>query len=205
LEFLGRTDFQLKINGYRVEAGEVEAALAAHPAVRQAVVVPVGERGGYRLHAFVATDDETLSQAELQTFLLDRLPFYARPSGLTLLERLPLTANGKVDRGALRPPPSGTAENEPGAEAPLSAVEKVLAEVWGDLLGRPDVPRNATFFALGGDSLQATRLVQRLRERFGCELSLRQLLSEPTVAGLATLIEHQHLDFEVEYTEDGAL
>ncbi|MDH6577688.1 phosphopantetheine-binding protein, partial [Kitasatospora sp. MAP5-34] len=207
LEFLGRTDHQLKINGHRLEPGEIEAALTAHPAVRQAVVVPVGARGGYRLHAFVVTDDRDLQPAELQGLLADRLPQYARPAGLTLLDALPLTANGKVDRAALKPLASRGVAQPQGGTAPSGPVETALAELWGSLLGKDEVPRDATFFALGGDSLQATRLVQRLRDRFGCELSLRQLLSEPTIAGLAKLIEHQrqHLGTEVEDTEEGEL
>ncbi|MDH6108776.1 yersiniabactin nonribosomal peptide synthetase [Kitasatospora sp. MAP12-15] len=215
LEFLGRTDHQLKVSGHRIELGEIEAALTAHPAVRQAVVVPVGERGGYRLHAFVTTEDTEdttdghagVQAPELLASLVDRLPPYARPSGLTLLDGLPLTANGKVDRSALRPPPPTAPEAAAGqgAQAPRGPVETALAELWGELLGRPAVPRDAGFFALGGDSLQATRLVQRVRERFGCELSLRQLLSEPTVAGLATFIERQRLAFEAEDTEEGEL
>ncbi|GAA2136219.1 hypothetical protein GCM10009760_15560 [Kitasatospora kazusensis] len=204
LEFLGRTDHQLKINGHRIEPGEIETTLHHHPTIRHAVVIPVGERGSRRLHAFVATGGAALDTAELQDYLADRLPPYARPSGLTVLDALPLSANGKVDRAALRPP-AEPAGGPAGVEAPRGPVESALAELWSGLLGRAAVPRDATFFALGGDSLLATRLVQRLRDRFGCEMSLRQLLSEPTIAGLATLIERQHPGTEAEDTEDGTL
>ncbi|MDH6131239.1 yersiniabactin nonribosomal peptide synthetase [Kitasatospora sp. MAA4] len=203
LEFLGRTDHQLKINGHRLEPGETEAALTAHPDVRQAVVVPVGERGAYRLHAFVTADAPGPHPAALQEFLVDRLPPYARPTSITLLDALPLTGNGKVDRTALKPL-ADTGSSLTG-EAPRGPVETALAELWGELLGTAAVARDATFFALGGDSLQATRLVQRLRDRFSCEISLRQLLGAPTIAGLATLIGPQFLGIEDEDTEDGSL
>ncbi|WP_051966428.1 non-ribosomal peptide synthetase [Kitasatospora mediocidica] len=206
LEFLGRTDHQLKINGHRLEPGETEAALTAYPAVRQAVVVAVGERGGHRLHAFVTADGPEHPQpAAVQGFLVDRLPPYARPSTITVLDALPLTGNGKVDRAKLKSLASEAGSTPPTGQAARGPVETTLAELWGGLLGRAAVPRDATFFALGGDSLQATRLVQRLRDRFGCEISLRQLLSTPTIAGLATLIEHQILGTEDDDTEDGSL
>ncbi|MFF2505878.1 amino acid adenylation domain-containing protein [Streptomyces sp. NPDC058067] len=205
LEFLGRRDHQLKVSGHRVELGEIETALETHPAVHHAVVVPAGERGDYHLHAFVITRPPTPESADFELFLADRLPAYAHPAGYTPLDELPLTANGKVDRAALVPlVPDGTAAL-PRGDVPRGPVETALAALWSSVLGLSEVPRDATFFALGGDSLRATRLVQRLRQEFGGDISLRQLLGEPTVAGLAKLIERQHLATEDEDTEDGTL
>ncbi|WP_330456386.1 amino acid adenylation domain-containing protein [Streptomyces sp. NBC_00820] len=204
LEFLGRRDHQLKVSGHRVELGEIESVLETHPAVHHAVVMPVGERDDRRLHAFVTIRPSALTP-DFDLFVADRLPAHARPAGYTPLDELPLTANGKVDRAALVPlVPDGPATLPPG-DAPRGPVETALAALWSSVLGLPEVPRDATFFALGGDSLRATRLVQRLRHEFGGDISLRQLLGEPTIAGLAKLIEPQHLAIEDEDTEDGTL
>ncbi|MFI0899076.1 amino acid adenylation domain-containing protein [Streptomyces sp. NPDC020983] len=203
LEFLGRTDHQLKINGHRTEPAEIEATLHTHPAVHRAVVVPSGERGNYRLHAFVTTTADGIAPDELHDFMRQRQPRHACPSGYTVLDELPLTANGKVDRKALRPPAPGSAG--PGDEPPRGPVEEALAAVWAGVLGLASVPRDTTFFALGGDSLQATRLVQRLRQEFRCDISLRQLLGEPTVAGVARLIESRNPGSDHHDMEDGSL
>ncbi|NJP43478.1 non-ribosomal peptide synthetase [Actinacidiphila epipremni] len=203
LEFLGRTDHQLKINGHRTEPAEIETTLHAHPAVRRAVVVPAGQRGSRRLHAFVTATADGVHPDELRDFVRQRLPRHACPSGYTLLDELPLTANGKIDRAALVPPAPGAAG--PADEPPRGPVEEAVAAVWAAVLHRESVPRDATFFALGGDSLQATRLVQRLRAEFRRDIPLRELLAEPTVAGVARLIACTNPGTEHHDMEDGSL
>ncbi|WBB73869.1 amino acid adenylation domain-containing protein [Micromonospora sp. WMMD1128] len=189
LEFLGRTDQQVKVRGHRIELGEVTAALAAHPALSTAAAVAVGRPP--RLVAFGVTEvgcgDEDL--AGLEEFVAARLPGYAVPGVCLVLDELPLTANGKVDRSALEKladEDGGPAE--PG-EPPRGEVEEAVAAIWARLLDLPGVGREENFIALGGDSQLAARLAAALRERFGVDISLRQLFAAPTIAGTARLID----------------
>ncbi|WFE37405.1 non-ribosomal peptide synthetase [Micromonospora sp. WMMD998] len=189
LEFLGRTDHQVKVRGHRIELGEVTAALAAYPALSAAAAVAVGRPP--RLVAFgvpeVGCGDEDL--AGLEEFVAARLPGYAVPGVCLVLEELPLTANGKVDRSALEKladEDGGPAE--PG-EPPRGEVEEAVAAIWARLLDLPGVGREENFIALGGDSQLAARLAAALRERFGVDISLRQLFAAPTIAGTARLID----------------
>ncbi|HEV7667233.1 MAG TPA: amino acid adenylation domain-containing protein [Thermoanaerobaculia bacterium] len=193
VEFLGRLDHQVKVRGFRIETGEVEAALAEHPSVREAVVVAREDRAGdRRLVGYVALDPAAPPTAEeLRRYLSAKLPAYMVPSVLVILPELPRTPNGKLDRAAL-PPPS-TAEPA-GAEGratvgPRTPVEEVLAGIWSGVLGVERVGVDDDFFALGGHSLLATRLVSRLRATFGVELPLRALFQAPTLAALAARIE----------------
>ncbi|QNP74803.1 amino acid adenylation domain-containing protein [Streptomyces roseirectus] len=164
LEFLGRRDHQLKIRGHRTELGEVDAALLAQPGVARAVTVATGPRGQQRLTAFLVPDGE-LDIVEVERRLADHLPAHAVPSALVPLpEGLPLTANGKVDRTALADRAAGLDTAPERGERPAGAAEQLLAAAWSDLLGAGQVGREDDFFALGGDSLLATRLVARLRE-----------------------------------------
>ena len=182
LEFLGRRDHQVKIRGFRIEPGEVEAALRAHPDVRDAVVVgqtdPAGDR---RLVAYVVPRDGlSPAPADLSRHVRGILPAYMVPSRFVPLAALPVNANGKVDRAAL-PLGGGPA---PGADfvPPRSALEASLAAIWERVLGVERVGVNDDFFALGGHSLKATRVVASLRDTFGVELSVRSLFEAPTVA-----------------------
>ncbi|MBW3667581.1 MAG: amino acid adenylation domain-containing protein, partial [Actinobacteria bacterium] len=187
LEFLGRRDHQVKIRGHRIELGEVEAALQAHPAVSAAMAAAVdGAAGAKRLVAFVAAADD-FDPDGLVAFLADRLPSAMLPEQVVALPQLPLTENGKLDRAALSSLAVDSAP-EPSSELPHGPIEELLAELWRDLLGVEDVGRRDSFFALGGDSLLATRLAQAVRVRFGVELTLRRLFADPTVAGLAELL-----------------
>lgn len=215
LEFLGRLDGQLKIAGHRVEAGEIEAALEAHPAVARAAVVAVGERTAKRLVAFaVPLDTQAVAPvgkpgpssggspiedpdlvSDLFGLLARRVPGYAVPSRILLLPALPLTANGKVDRNAL----AGTAGPEPvpaGAEPPRGGTETALAELWREHLPHPVPDRNANFFTLGGDSLSALRLLTSIERRLGAAVPVRRFFAAPTIAALAadvtrTLAAHE--------------
>ncbi|WP_406143470.1 amino acid adenylation domain-containing protein [Streptomyces sp. NBC_01012] len=185
LEFLGRLDSQLKIAGHRIEAGEIETAIEAHPDVARAAVVAVGERTARRLVGFVvpreaAADGFTPS---IPDWLAERLAAYAVPSRVLSLPALPLTGNGKVDRNAL----VRTAEQETavtGAEPPRGEVETVLADLWQTYAPGHAPDRNANFFTIGGDSLSALRLVGAVEKRLGVAVPARLLYAAPTIAAL---------------------
>jgi acyl-CoA synthetase (AMP-forming)/AMP-acid ligase II/acyl carrier protein len=195
LEFLGRVDHQLKVRGFRVEPGEIEAALRTHERVRDAAVLLREDvPGRQRLVAYVTGDAgvevgpaelrELL--AELRGYLAERVPEYMVPGAFVGLERLPLTPNGKLDRRAL-PAPEWT----PGEEhvAPRTVVEELVAASWAEVLGLERVGVTENFFALGGHSLLATQVVSRLRETLGVEVPLRTLFELPTVEALARTVE----------------
>jgi amino acid adenylation domain-containing protein len=182
IEFLGRLDRQLKHLGVRIEPGEIEAALASHPAVRAAVVA----LRAARLLAWVVGDPVPAS--ELRSFLAARLPMAMVPALFIPIAAVPLTAHGKVDLRAL-PDPEAMAPSDPAAEAPRTPVEEVLAALWSELLGTGPVGRHDNFFGLGGHSLLATQAVSRIRQSLGVELPLRDLFEAPTVAALAPRVE----------------
>ncbi len=187
LEFLGRVDAQVKIRGFRIEPGEVEAQLAAHPAVREAVVlVREDAPGGKRLVGYVVPSAQGVSAAELREHLAGRLPEYMVPGALVVLEGFPLSPNGKVDRRALPAPEGADAAQY---VAPRTPTEEVLAGIWAAVLGVERVGVHDGFFALGGHSLVATRVISRVREALGAELPLRALFEAPTVAGLAGRVD----------------
>ncbi|MBD0423927.1 amino acid adenylation domain-containing protein, partial [Streptomyces sp. TRM S81-3] len=187
LRFAGRSDDQIKIRGHRVEPGEIQAVLTAHPAVDQAVVVAHDDAtGGARLVAYVAAD--TARAAELATtlraFAAGRLPDYMIPSSVVVLHALPLTPNGKVDRAAL-PAPAATG----GARrAPATEHEEILCSAFAETLGVPRLGPDDNFFDLGGHSLLATRLVSRIQTLLGAEIQIADVFEAPTPAGLAALL-----------------
>ncbi|HET6762194.1 MAG TPA: amino acid adenylation domain-containing protein, partial [Longimicrobiaceae bacterium] len=190
LEFLGRADEQVKIRGFRIELGEIEAALAAHATVRDAAVVARedGADGGRRLVAYVVARDGAAADAgELAAHLRGRLPEHMVPAAFVVLPALPLTANGKVDRRALpAPTPGGDGD---AFVAPRTETERALAEIWAGCLTVERVGVHDNFFALGGHSLVATRVVSAIRERLRVELPLRALFAAQTVAELAPLVD----------------
>ncbi|HEX2092009.1 MAG TPA: amino acid adenylation domain-containing protein, partial [Longimicrobiaceae bacterium] len=184
LEFLGRVDSQVKIRGFRIEPGEVEALLAAHPAVRDAVVtVREDAPGDRRLVGYVVPAAGEVSPAELSTWLGERLPGYMVPAALVSLDAFPLSPNGKVDRRALPAPEREEAAAE--YAAPRTSTEEVVAGIWADILRRERVGVEDDFFALGGHSLLATQVMSRVQAALGVEVPLRALFEAPTVAGLA--------------------
>ena len=182
LEFLGRRDDQVKIRGFRVELGEIEVVLATHPAVQTCAVVAHGDR----LAAYV-TGRDGLSCTELQQFLGRSLPGHMIPATLTVLDALPLTPGGKVDRAAL-PAPAWPVNS--ARQAPRSPAEELLAGIWADVLGVPDVGMEDNFFHLGGDSLTAVRLASRVFEVFG-PVSPYLVFDAPTLGEFAAALQHQ--------------
>ncbi len=195
-EWVGRVDQQVKVRGFRVELGEVEAALGAIPGVRQAVAAArVDATGEQRLVGYlVAGADAASDPAGLRKFLESRLPEYMVPSAFVTLDALPLTPNGKVDRKALPEPEARAADAAPEFVPPMGPVEEAIASAWSDVLGVGRVGPDDHFFALGGHSLLATRVVSRLRDALGLEVPVRLLFEAPTVAGLAGRIEGLRLE-----------
>ncbi len=191
LDFLGRIDHQVKVRGFRVELGEIESVLREHPAVGEAAVVArPGADGAARLAAYVAPRDAPGADliadliADLRDHLRLKLPEYMVPADFVLLAALPLTANGKLDRRALPAPE----RREPSGAAPRTALEERVAAIVAELLGRPRVGVDESFFDLGGHSLLATRLLGRLRDACGAAPSLAELFEAPTPAGIAAAI-----------------
>ncbi|WP_197084798.1 non-ribosomal peptide synthetase [Saccharothrix sp. ST-888] len=185
LEFIGRRDDQVKIHGFRVEPGEVEAALAAAPEVRAAAVVAADdERGGRRLIAYVVTSGP-LDVEALRGHLETRLPRYMIPAGFVGLGAMPLLPSGKTDRRAL-PKPLAEQPSARLSTAPATAAERILAGVWSDLLHREEVGAEDNFFELGGDSIVAIQMVSRARQA-GLTLAARDLFQHQTLGELAAV------------------
>jgi amino acid adenylation domain-containing protein len=183
--YLGRLDDQVKIRGHRVELGEMQATLAAHPAVQQAVVLaPADDYGSRRLVGYVEPVSAPPREVELRGWLRDRLPGHLLPSQLVLLDRLPLGPTGKVDRAAL-PVPGPDRERTGPFVAPRDPVEARIAGAIADAVGLPEIGVTDRFADLGGHSLAAARVVARLAEEFGRPVPLGWFLSAPTAAGLA--------------------
>ncbi|HKH48923.1 MAG TPA: amino acid adenylation domain-containing protein [Thermoanaerobaculia bacterium] len=199
VEFLGRVDNQIKVRGFRIEPGEIEAALGAHPQVRQAVVLALaGQPGDKSLVAYVVPQDAApLDEVELRAFLRQRLPDYMVPALFVPLAELPLTPNGKVDRRSLPVPDWSRPVDTTLYEPPRTAAEEMLAAIWREVLRVAQVGAFDNFFAIGGHSLLATQVVARVRAAVGVELPLRALFETPTLAELAQVVEEQlilHMD-----------
>ncbi|MEM9599205.1 MAG: amino acid adenylation domain-containing protein, partial [Acidobacteriota bacterium] len=191
LLFRGRVDQQVKIRGFRIEPGEIESALLRHDGVRDAVVVARGDGGDARLVAYLVPADPATppAVADLRTFLGRDLPDYMVPAAFAVLDALPTTPSGKVDRRAL-PDPEGTRLGTGVAfVAPRTPIEEILAELWADLLGVDAVGVHEDFFQLGGHSLLVGRLTSRLRKGMGVELPLVAVFENPTVAELAERVQ----------------
>jgi len=194
LEYLGRLDFQVKLRGLRIEPGEIEAALAAEPAVREAVVgVRPGPAGDPLLVAWlVAAEGRRIDADALREALGRRLPQHMVPAAFLELDALPLTPSGKTDRKALPDPGAGEAAAE--FVAPRTQVEEVLAGIWSEVLHRDRVGSGDDFFALGGHSLLATLVVSRVRDRLHVELPLRAIFESPKLSAMAAAIETRMRD-----------
>jgi amino acid adenylation domain-containing protein len=185
IEFLGRTDNQVKVRGYRIELGEIESVLKQHPAVEQSVVlVRKDNPGDQRLVAYVVSKQQSPpTVSELCSFMRKKLSEYMVPSVFIFLDTLPLTANGKVNRQALPVPDQSRPDLENAFVAPRTAVEEVLAKIWGDILKLERVGIYDNFFELGGHSLLATQVMSRINQALRVESPLRTLFETPTIAG----------------------
>lgn len=188
IEFLGRQDSQVKIQGYRIELGEIESVLRSHPDVKDTVVAAHDAAAGARtLIAFVVPiQPESLDIGRLRQHLADQLPTYMIPATIEPIDMVPLTANGKIDRAALPEPITDVALE--AARTDNDDIEQKLSALCAPILEVPDVGINEDFFDLGGNSVAAIRLINRVREQFGVELPIAMLFSAPTVGELATSI-----------------
>jgi amino acid adenylation domain-containing protein len=189
LEFLGRNDSQLKVRGYRIEPGEIEAALTGYPGVQEAIILL--EKEGSTLVAYLtAQPDASPTSAELRAFLRERLPDYMIPAFYVLLDALPLLPNGKVDRNALSVIGRSRrdSEIEKGGGEPRNSVEATLVSIWSQVLGQEQVSIYDNFFDLGGHSLLSTQVISRVRESLQIELPLRTLFEKPTIADFAEAV-----------------
>ncbi len=193
IEFLGRIDHQVKIRGFRIELGEIEAALGQYSAVRGAVVVAREDTPGEkRLVAYVVGNEgQPTSVGELRSFLKEKLPGYMVPSAFVLLDELPLTPSGKVDRRALPAPEQGRAEQNGAFVAPRNELEMQLTKMWEKVLSVQPVGVTDNFFDLGGHSLLAVRLFAQIEKMFGKNLPLATLFQAPTVEQLTPIVREQ--------------
>ena len=187
LECLGRIDEQIKLRGFRIELGEIESLLLQHPLVKEAVVILYKADSNHRLVAYITEAKKSVNlEIEVKEYLKNRLPNYMIPSQIMVLEQLPLTANGKLDRRAL-PIPNTDASTE--LEIPVTPTEEILASIWQNLLKIKSVGRSDNFFELGGHSLLATQLIARIRDSFGVELSVRKVFEQSVLSELAREID----------------
>jgi surfactin family lipopeptide synthetase C len=184
IEFLGRTDRQIKLRGFRIELGEVESALAAYPLASEAVVLlRVEPSGDKRLVAYVTGKGElALSVPALREFLEARLPDYMVPSLYVILDAMPLTANGKIDRGALPAPDANRRDEVAPNTVPRNPDEAIIAGIWAEVLGVDQVGIHENFFALGGHSLKATQIISQMRTKLRLEVPMRILFEKATIA-----------------------
>jgi amino acid adenylation domain-containing protein len=199
LDFLGRVDHQVKVRGFRVELGEVEAAIGAAPGVEEvAVVLHRPTPDDARLVAWVVpaagTETGPAAAAALSAALRERLPVFMVPSLLVPVDALPLTPNGKVDRAALARRDPGGAPRSGEYEAPETPVARELAALWSELLGAERVGLHDSFFELGGHSLMATQMINRVREELGVEIRLRELFETPTLEEVETLVVERQME-----------
>jgi acyl carrier protein len=192
LEYLGRADFQVKVRGFRIEPGEIEARLAEHPGVRSPVVVVREDVPGDRRLVAYYLAGEPVPVDALKAHLAERLPGYMVPAAFVWMEAYPQTSNGKLDRRAL-PAPEGGAFATRQYEAPEGEVEEALAEIWSELLGVERVGRHDDFFELGGHSLLVVRAISRIRQVLDVKVEPRELFERPVLASLADWILHLQL------------
>lgn len=189
IEFAGRKDFQVKIRGYRIELEEVEAVLKRYPTTEEAVVLAQEDAADEKRLVAYLVSSGSVDGRKLREFLKEKLPEYMIPSAFLVIDELPRTNTGKVDRRALAglqgvAPELGTNFVEPGTDA-----ERRLAEIWKQILSIDKVSIHDNFFHLGGHSLMATRVISRIRDSFNVELSLRSFFEEPTIAELVRMID----------------
>lgn len=194
IEFLGRRDTQVKVRGYRIELGEVESVLALHDAVRQAAVTTYEDgTGNTMLAAYVVMKENAppVADGELPAWLRSRLPDYMVPASYTVMDALPLTSNGKIDRKALRPPAPRERRAVTGYVAPRDSLESQIAFLWEQVLGKDHVGVYDDFFALGGHSLMAARLFAQIGRVTGKNLPLATLFQAPTIDQLASVLRRE--------------
>ncbi len=190
IDFLGRTDRQIKIRGFRIEPGEIEAVLERRSGIRSAAVIDREDgRGETRLVAYVEPSAAPPDPADLRTLLSEHMPAYMIPSAFVIVDELPHTPNGKVDRDALPDPDWEHAAGADDFVAPRTDEERRIADIWRQVLAVEEIGIGDNFFALGGHSLLAMQVMSRVRDEFGVMLTLRTIFDAPTVRDLAEVLE----------------
>lgn len=191
IEYRKRLDTQVKVRGFRIELGEIETALSRHQAIQQnAVIIRDDSRGDKELVAYIVTQGSvSITANEMRDRLKDSLPEYMVPSRFVLLDKLPMTPNGKIDRKAMPDPALGTMAEEDDYAEPRTELEKRLSSLWSELLDREKVGINSNFFDLGGHSLLVTRMWASLKKELQVSLALRDVFDAPTISQLAQVIE----------------
>ncbi len=203
IEYLGRLDQQVKLRGFRIELGEIESSLRKHPSVREAVaMVRVDHGTDQRLVAYIVPTGQPADTLQLRAHLMKTLPGYMIPAAFVMLDKFPLTPNGKVDRRALPAPDSRRDENVRPFMAPRTTTEEVLADIWRSVLGLEQVGIEDNFFESGGHSLMATQVLSRVREAFQIELPLKQFFAAPVISDQAAAIEAAMVE-EIKNMSDG--
>ena len=201
--YLGRMDHQVKVRGFRIELGEIESVLSAHSGVREAVVLAREDvPGDRRLVAYLVGSDAIANVSSLREHLRERLPYYMVPSAFVVLESLPLSPNGKVDRKALPAPEGVYAPASDDFEAPINPVEETLASIWRQVLRLEQVGRNDNFFELGGNSILSIQIIARANAA-GLRLIPRQVFEHQTIAGLAAVAGTETLEVAEQGTITG--
>jgi non-ribosomal peptide synthetase component F len=186
IEYLGRRDQQVKVRGYRIELGEIEAVLESHAAVRQAVVMMREDRAGdQRLVAYLIGSKESDIE-DLKLHVSEKLPAYMVPQAWMIMEAVPLTKNGKLDRAALPIPERQTKKT---ISEPLTTLQQAVAAIWAEVLEIDQIDLNENFFELGGHSLLGAQVISRVREVFNIDIYLRSLFEQPTLARFSAAIE----------------
>jgi amino acid adenylation domain-containing protein len=213
IEFLGRIDHQVKLRGFRIELGEIEAVLSQHPAIKEVVVLAREDApGDKRLVAYLVSDQEPVpTYNELRRFLKEKLPDYMVPTAFLMLDALPLTTNGKVDRRVLPEPGRITPELETPYVAPRTEVESAIVAIWKEVLHVEKVGVHDNFFDLGGHSLLMIQVHSALQERLKRDLPVIELFEYPTIDSLARYLSHgksgpsssQQTDGRVEKIKEG--
>jgi hypothetical protein len=183
IEYLGRVDDQIKIRGFRIEPGEIESMLRQHPSVREAVaILREDQPGDKRLVAYAATPPPAPTAAELRSFLQSRLPDYMLPAAIVVLDKLPLTRNGKIDRRAL--PASGQPQTDEEFIPPRTKLERTVAGMWQELLRVEKVGLHDNFFEMGGHSLMLVQLHYQLQAALERDVPITTLFQYPTISAL---------------------
>jgi acyl-coenzyme A synthetase/AMP-(fatty) acid ligase/acyl carrier protein len=196
LECLGRADHQVKVRGFRIELGEIEAVLRLHPEVREAVVLAREDMpGDKKLTAYVVGPSKDASTSrELRAFLSEKLPDYMVPGVFVILDALPLSPNGKINRLALSKPDMAGEASADDFIPPATPVEQTLADIWAKALDLPRVSSTGNFFELGGHSLLAAQIIARIRDAFQVDLPMKLVFEAPTLSDMARAIEEQLLE-----------
>jgi surfactin family lipopeptide synthetase A len=191
IQLIGRTDHQIKVRGHRIELGEIEVVIERHPEVRQAVVDLQGEGNGQRLIAYIKHSGETMDTGNLRAWLQEKLPDYMVPSLFIVLEEIPLTPNGKVDRKQLPKPKASARETSTQIVSPRNRLEEQLVQIWSEILGVDRVGVRDNFFDLGGHSLLLIRVHARLRQELDSSVAVIDLFRYPTIESMASWLNRR--------------